>query len=67
MAKVFGSRARYERAQKLSRIGQWPFARRGKIERLPGPLSGWTAMRDLKPVPKESFRDWWRRERGDAA
>jgi L-lactate dehydrogenase complex protein LldF len=64
MAKVFASRARYERAQKLGRIGQWPFARRGKIERLPGPLSGWTAMRDLKPVPKESFRDWWRRERG---
>jgi L-lactate dehydrogenase complex protein LldF len=64
MARVFSDRARYERAQKLGRIGQWPFARRGKIERLPGPLSGWTAMRDLKPMPKESFREWWRRERG---
>jgi L-lactate dehydrogenase complex protein LldF len=64
MARVFSDRARYERAQKLGRIGQWPFARRGKIERLPGALSGWTAMRDLKPMPKESFREWWRRERG---
>jgi L-lactate dehydrogenase complex protein LldF len=64
MARVFSDRARYERAQKLGRVGQWPFARRGKIERLPGPLSGWTAMRDLKPMPKESFREWWRKERG---
>jgi L-lactate dehydrogenase complex protein LldF len=64
MARVFSDRARYEQAQKLGRVGQWPFARRGKIERLPGPLSGWTAMRDLKPMPRESFRDWWRRERG---
>jgi L-lactate dehydrogenase complex protein LldF len=61
MARVFGSRASYERAQKLGRVGQLPFARRGRIERLPGPLAGWTAMRDLKPVPKETFREWWRR------
>ena len=33
------------------------------IRHLPGPLSGWTAMRDLAPVPKQSFRDWWRKER----
>ena len=66
MAKVFGDRGRYERAQRLGRAGQLPFARRGKIERLPPPLNGWTAMRDLKPLPKETFRNWWRRERGAA-
>jgi L-lactate dehydrogenase complex protein LldF len=38
--------------------------RRGKIERLPGPLAGWTAARDLKPVPGQSFRDWWREREG---
>jgi L-lactate dehydrogenase complex protein LldF len=63
LAKVFGDRRRYERAQKLAWAAQWPLVRRGKIEHLPGPLSGWTAMRDLKPVPKQSFREWWRDER----
>jgi L-lactate dehydrogenase complex protein LldF len=61
MAKVFSSRRRYERAQRLARVGQWPFARHGTIDRLPGQLAGWTATRDLRPVPPESFRDWWRR------
>jgi L-lactate dehydrogenase complex protein LldG len=27
-------------------------------------MSGWTATRDLAEPPKETFRDWWRRERG---
>ena len=60
LARAFSSRRSYERAQRLGRAGQWPLVRDGRIERLPGPLSGWTAMRDLKPMPKESFRDWWR-------
>jgi L-lactate dehydrogenase complex protein LldF len=65
MARVFASRRSYERAQRAARAGQWPLARGGRIEHLPGPLAGWTAMRDLAPVPKQSFRDWWReREAG---
>jgi hypothetical protein len=32
--------------------------------RLPGKLAGWTAVRDLKPVPEQTFREWWKRERG---
>ena len=53
-------RARYERAQRLARLGQAPFARRGPISHLPGGLmSGWTAMRDLKPLPEQTFREWW--------
>jgi L-lactate dehydrogenase complex protein LldF len=60
MARVFADRGRYERAQKLARAGQWPLARGGRIEHLPGPLAGWTAMRDLEPVPKQTFREWWR-------
>ena len=60
MARVFSSRARYERAQRLARLGQAPFARRGPISHLPGGLmSGWTAMRDLKPLPEQTFREWW--------
>jgi L-lactate dehydrogenase complex protein LldF len=60
MARIFANRRLYEAAQRLGRLGQWPLARGGKIERLPGPLSGWSSMRDLQPVPKQSFRDWWR-------
>jgi L-lactate dehydrogenase complex protein LldF len=48
-------------AQKLGRIGQLPFARNGNIRRLPGMLGGWTDVRDLAPIPKESFREWWRK------
>ncbi|MEX0905024.1 MAG: LutB/LldF family L-lactate oxidation iron-sulfur protein [Balneolaceae bacterium] len=60
MARTFRSRSRYERAQKMARSGQKLFVRDGTISKLPGQLSGWTAMRDLKPIPKQSFRDWWR-------
>ncbi|MFZ0593348.1 MAG: LutB/LldF family L-lactate oxidation iron-sulfur protein [Bryobacteraceae bacterium] len=46
-------------AQKLARIAQLPFETHGVIRRLPGLLGGWTRVRDLAPVPKESFRQWW--------
>jgi L-lactate dehydrogenase complex protein LldF len=59
-AWAFSSRARYERAQRAARLGQTPFARHGVIDRLPGPLAAWTAVRDLRPVPAQMFREWWR-------
>lgn len=59
---------RLSAAHTLARIGQFPFAHEGKIDNLPGPLRGWTAFRDLKPMPAESFRQWWeRREKGETA
>ena len=60
-AHVFAVPSRYERAQRLARTAQGPFVRRGFLERLPGPLAGWSLARDLKAVPKEPFRDWWRK------
>ncbi len=60
MARIFGDRTRYERAQRLARIGQGPLARGGSIRWLPGKLSGWTAMRDAPTVPDQTFRQWWR-------
>jgi L-lactate dehydrogenase complex protein LldF len=62
-AKVFSDPELYEKAQKFARVGQWPFARGGSIGRLPGRLAGWTAVRDLKPIPEQTFREWWRKER----
>jgi L-lactate dehydrogenase complex protein LldF len=50
---AFGSRSRYERAQRLARAGSGPLAH------VPGPLAGWTAMRELPEFPEQSFREWW--------
>jgi L-lactate dehydrogenase complex protein LldF len=57
---VFGGSRRLAAAQRLGRVAQAPLVRRGAIHRLPGPLSGWTRGRDLRPVAKKSFRAWWR-------
>ena len=64
LARVFSDPQLYERAQRMARVGQWPFARGGSIGRLPGRLAGWTAVRDLKPIPQQTFREWWKRNRG---
>jgi L-lactate dehydrogenase complex protein LldF len=52
VAGVFSSRPRYERAQKLARLGRGPLAKAA--------LPGWTAMRELPQPPRETFREWWR-------
>jgi L-lactate dehydrogenase complex protein LldF len=58
VAQAFGSRRRYEAAQRLARLGNGPLAR------LPvGPLGRWREARELPHVPSQSFREWWR-ERG---
>jgi L-lactate dehydrogenase complex protein LldF len=64
VARVFSDPVRFEQAQKLARIGQWPLSRGGAIHRLPGKLAGWTEARDLKPIPNQTFREWWRANRG---
>jgi L-lactate dehydrogenase complex protein LldF len=67
MYRTFSSRRAYERAQRAARLGSRPLGHRGRIERLPWPLSGWTTTRDLPAPPAETFREWWRRERGASA
>jgi L-lactate dehydrogenase complex protein LldF len=64
MYRAFSSARAFERAQAAARIGSKPLARHGRIGRMPWPLSGWTDTRDLPAPPAETFRDWWRRERG---
>ncbi len=66
MARVMANPRRYELAQRAARRGAWPLSRDGRIERrLPGPLAGWTAVRDLPAPPAQTFREWWRaREAG---
>jgi L-lactate dehydrogenase complex protein LldF len=62
-AWVMSSPARFAAAQRGSRAGR-VLGRGGKIRRLPPPLAGWTAARDAPVPPRESFRQWWARERG---
>jgi L-lactate dehydrogenase complex protein LldF len=51
---VFSGRRRFAIAQRLARLMQ-PFALRL------GPLDAWMRTRDLKPMPEQTFREWWRR------
>jgi L-lactate dehydrogenase complex protein LldF len=54
---------RFAWVQRLGRVAQRPLSRGGVVRRLPRPLDGWTRGRDLRPVPSETFREWWARER----
>ncbi len=56
VAKAFGSRRRYERAQRLARLGHGPLADQV--------MGRWTAMRDLPEPPAQTFRSWWRERQG---
>jgi L-lactate dehydrogenase complex protein LldF len=65
IGRAFRSRRGYARAQRLGRLVQRPFVRRGWFRRFPpGPLRAWGRSRDLPAVPDRTFREWWRsRER----
>ena len=58
LARIFASERRYKVAQRVARIAGRPFARGGRIRRLPG-LGAWTETRDLRPVASQTFREWW--------
>ncbi|MDR0344507.1 MAG: iron-sulfur cluster-binding protein [Nocardiopsaceae bacterium] len=64
-AWVMASPGRYAAAQRAGQAGR-VLGRDGRIRRLPPPLSAWTSARDAPVPPPETFRDWWRRERGTA-
>ena len=64
MGAIFRSEKRFRAAQRLGRIAEAPLVHKdgqgeGWIGWLPGLLGGWTQVRDLKEMPKETFRDWW--------
>lgn len=40
--------------------------RKHKITTVPGLVGGWTEYRDIPEPPKESFRNWWKKEKGAA-
>ncbi len=70
MGVVFLSERRFRAAQRLGRMAETPLVRKdgqgvGWISWLPGMLGGWTQVRDLQEMPKETFRDWWEKRGRD--
>ncbi len=67
MQWIFLSETRLRMAQWMGRMAQRPFiGRSGWIEKLPGILGGWTRTRDLRPLPAQSFRAWFK-ARGESS
>ena len=64
MGMIFRSESRFRAAQRLGRLAELPLVRKdgrgeGWIGWLPGLLGGWTQVRDLQAMPKQTFRDWF--------
>ena len=56
---------RWAAATKMSGLGGRVLGRADHLGPLPYPLSKWTNARDVPIPPTESFRSWWKRERGE--
>lgn len=66
MGKIFESERRFQAAQRLGRLAERALVRNdgagvGWISWLPNRLGGWTQVRDLREMPSETFRDWWKK------
>ncbi len=59
MALMFSQAGLLGVAEAIAKLLQAPFVKGGVIQHLPGILGGWTQTRDLMPIPKQSFRQWW--------
>jgi len=52
-----------ERGLPMSRLIS---GKKHKITNVPGIVGGWTDYRDIPEPPKESFRNWWKKEKSGA-
>jgi L-lactate dehydrogenase complex protein LldF len=58
LLRVLSDRHRYQAAQRALRLGRAP-ARSRLARALPGPVGGWTSVRELPEIPQRTFRQWW--------
>ena len=58
-ALAFSGPGLFAAAQAAGRLLQRPFESGGKVESLPGPGAAWTATRDFRAMPRQTFRQWW--------
>jgi L-lactate dehydrogenase complex protein LldF len=60
---LFATAGRFHLAQRLARIGLRLFTRRdGWIHSLPSLGAKWTQTRDLRGLPKQTFREWYAKQ-----
>lgn len=60
--------AAYKLSTKVARTALKPWTKEEYVENGPGPLKGWTDVRDFPAPGKESFRSWWnKRQKGGKA
>jgi L-lactate dehydrogenase complex protein LldF len=64
VAQVFRSEPAFRASQKLGRLAELVISHKdsngvGWIDWLPGMLGGWTQVRDLREMPKQTFRQWF--------
>lgn len=64
-AWVMAEPSRFATAGRAASAGRHGIRKGRLLLPLPPPLSGWTASRDLPSPPRETFRDWWARTRGE--
>jgi L-lactate dehydrogenase complex protein LldF len=63
-AFLFHDSERLAMGNRLGEVGQKIFVSKdGFIESLPLIMGGWTQSRDLRPLQKQSFREWWEKEK----
>ena len=56
-SRIWSHARTYRWLAAAARVGQVPFASRGRIRRAPWPLGRWTRGRDLPPVARRTFRE----------
>jgi L-lactate dehydrogenase complex protein LldF len=69
---VFRNQGVFRASQKMGRVAELPLSHKdaegvGWIDWLPGMLGGWTQSRDLREMPKQTFRQWFEQRGKDGA
>ncbi|MDI3317098.1 MAG: LutB/LldF family L-lactate oxidation iron-sulfur protein [Bacillota bacterium] len=65
-SRLWSSPSGFVLSARLGRLGQRAWERDGRLTGGPGPFSAWFVGRDMAPLARESFHEWWRRNRGGA-
>jgi L-lactate dehydrogenase complex protein LldF len=64
---MFADHRRFEAAQKAATTGRRLLPGTTHLGALPWPLARWANARDVPMPPTQTFRSWWKRERGEGA
>jgi L-lactate dehydrogenase complex protein LldF len=63
-SRIWATPSGYRRSVRWARRLQGLYQRQGRLVRAPGIARGWFQTRDMPPVARETFLEWWQRQRG---